>query len=439
MAIVTVAGAHGQTVTLNFDTNANAALAGQLAAAITAGVEAGSIVPVDRAGISPPPLDSGKTGELVQQDDGLTILPHGYKAVVNTADEAVIFGSGDADESVLSSSGNLSFFATGGSGTVAAGGGNNRIVIPGDDDGDWSINTGNGNDTLLALGGGDDSIAAGGGRNEIELGSGKSAVQTTGDDTVDASSGSETIAAFGTGQDLIFGHNSQLFYVGNSGTSATVFGGTGSDTFFGGGGPDLVYGGTGGNNYLFAGTGQATLFGGGNGDQLYAAGGQAQVLHAGSGTETLSTKFAFGHDTVFTGTGSYDVTAGQGDDTFVFSSTLGGGSSTITGFGLGADKIDLQGYDTTEVANALKHQKTDGTSDTIKLSDNTTITFAGISNLTASDFITTCDVGGGVGNGGGGGGGSGMDHGGNGHGHGHGSQNGDDHGHMKDAVFKPNS
>jgi hypothetical protein len=28
-----------------------------------------------------------------------------------------------------------------------------------------------------------------------------------------------------------------------------------------------------------------------------------------------------------------------------------------------------------------------------------------------------------------------MDHGGNGHG----SQNGDDHGHMKDAVFKPNS
>jgi Ca2+-binding RTX toxin-like protein len=430
MATVTVSGSHGQTVTLNFDTNANAALAGQLAAAITAGVEIGSIVPVDRAGISPPPLDPGKTGELVQQTDGLTNLRPGYKAVVNTANEAVIFGSGDADESVLSSTGNLSFFATGGSGTVVAGGGNNRIVIPGDDNGDWSINTGNGDDTVLALGGGDDSIAAGGGRNAIELGSGKSAVQTTGDDTVNASSGSETIAAFGTGQDLIYGHSSQLFYVGNSGTSATVFGGTGSDTFFGGGGPDLVYGGTGGNNYLFAGAGQATLFGGGNGDQLYAAGGQAQVLHAGSGTETLSTKFAFGQDTVFTGTGSYDVTAGQGDDTFVFASTLGGGSSTITGFGLGVDKIDLQGYGKNEAANALRHQQTDGTSSTIKLSDNTTITFAGISSLTAGDFITT----------GGGSGGGGSDQGNNGgNGKGHGSQSGDDLNHMKDAVFKPNS
>ena len=128
-------------------------------------------------------------------------------------------------------------------------------------------------------------------------------------------------------------------------------------------------------------------------------------------------------------TGSYDVTAGQGDDTFVFASTLGGGSSTITGFGLGVDKIDLQGYGKNEVANALKHQQINGTSDTIKLSDNTTITFAGISSLTASDFITS-------GNGGSGGGG--MDHGGNGD-HGHGSQNGDDHSHMKDAVFKPNS
>jgi Ca2+-binding RTX toxin-like protein len=427
MATVTVSGAHSQTVTLNFDTNANAALAGQLAAAITAGVEAGSIVPAVDTDGPPPPLAPGKVGEFVQDPNGLTILPPGYKAYIDTAQEAVVFGSGDADESVLSSTGNLSFFATGGSGTVVAGGGNNRIVIPGDDNGDWSINTGNGDDTVLALGGGDDSIAAGGGRNAIELGSGKSVVQTTGDDTVNASSGSETIAAFGTGQDLIYGHSSQLFYVGNSGTSATVFGGTGSDTFFGGGGPDLVYGGTDGNNYLFAGTGQATLFGGGNGDQLYAAGGQAQVLHAGSGTETLSTKFAFGQDTVFTGKGSYDVTAGQGDDTFVFASTLGGGSSTITGFGLGADKIDLQGYGKNEVANALKHQQINGTSDTIKLSDNTTITFAGISSLTASDFITTGGVSGG-----------GSDQGNNGgNGKGHGSQSGDDLSHMKDNVFTP--
>ena len=67
MATVTVSGAHGQTVTLNFDTNANAALAGQLAAAITAGVETGSIVPAVDTDGPPPPLAPGKIGEFVQQ------------------------------------------------------------------------------------------------------------------------------------------------------------------------------------------------------------------------------------------------------------------------------------------------------------------------------------------------------------------------------------
>src|ERR1700676_2922064 len=164
MATVTVTGAHGP-VSLSFDTAANAALAGKLAAAITAGVQNGSIIPAVDTDGPPPPLPPGATGEFVQTNDGLTILPAGYTAFVDAASESVVFGSGDADESVSSSVGDMTFIATGGSGTVVAGGGNNRIVIPGDDNGNWSINTGKGDDAILAMGGGNDTLNPGGGKN----------------------------------------------------------------------------------------------------------------------------------------------------------------------------------------------------------------------------------------------------------------------------------
>ena len=404
MPTVTVTGAHGQTVSLNFDTAANAALAQKLAAAITAGVQDGSILPAVDTDGPPPPLPPGKTGLFVQDPSGLTILPPGYTAYVDTAPKAVVFGSGDGDKSVLSSAGsNLSFFATGGSGTVVAGGGNNNIVIPSTDAGDWSINTGNGDDTVLAMGSGNDTINPGGGKNDILLGSGKTVMQSTGDDTVSASGGQATIAAIGKTSDLIYGGN-QLFYVGTQGGSATVFGGTGSDTFFGGKGPDLVQGGTGGDNFLFAGTGSATLFGGGSGDQLFTAGSDAQALHAGAGNETLNGVFGMGADTFYGGSGATQIHGGTGNDTFVagsgsatVSAPLGqnvflfnhgqaGGTELIQGFASGQDTIDLQGYGKNQVSNALKHQQVAGGSTTITLSDNTKITFADVSNLKASDF-----------------------------------------------------
>jgi hypothetical protein len=73
-------------------------------------------------------LPPGKTGEFVQTQTGSTILPQGYKAFVDTAPNSIVFGSGDEDETVLSSTGNLDFIATGGSGTVVAGGGTNVKV-----------------------------------------------------------------------------------------------------------------------------------------------------------------------------------------------------------------------------------------------------------------------------------------------------------------------
>jgi len=280
-----------------------------------------------------------------------------------------------------------------GSGTIVGGGGDNRVVIPASVAGGWSINTGNGDDTVLALGSGNDTISAGGGHNAIMLGSGNNIVQSTGDDTVSAGSGHETIAATGMGSDVIFGNSSALFFVATGG-SATVFGGSGSDTFFGGTGPDVVHGGTGGNNFLVAGTGAATLFGGGNGDQLFAAGSGAQALHAGAGNETLFGGFSSGNDTFFGGTGNVSITGGSGANLFAFADGQAGGNASIQGFTSGRDHVDLQGYGRNEVAKALKSQTVVGGTDTITLSDHTTISFANVSSLTASDFITSAGVAG---------------------------------------------
>ena len=418
MPTVTVAGAHGQIVSLNFDSASNAVLAQKLAFAITTGVQNGTIIPAVDTDGGPPPVPGGKVGEWVQTQDGTTILPSGYKAVVDTAPDAVIFGSGATGESVLASSGDLTFFASAGSGTVAAGGGGDRIVLMSSDKGGWSINTGNGNDVVLAQNTGNDTINAGGGDNSITLGSGSDLVLSTGDDTVTAGDGQETISATGKTSDLIYGGSSSLFFVTNQG-SATVFGGTGSDTFFGGKGTDLVYGGTGGNNLLFAGTGSATLFGGGDGDQLFGGGTQAQALHAGAGNETLFG--GSGGDTFFGSAGSTQMFGFSGSNTYVFTNGQAGGTDTITGFTSGRDQIDLQGYSKNEVTKALKSQTMTSGGDTITLSDHTTITFAGVNSLSASDFVTSSGSAGGVPSV------AGSSH------HGHGAFDGDDHGHIRNT------
>jgi len=412
MSTVTVAGANGQTVVLTFDTEANAALAQRIASAITAGVQNGSILASDDSTGPPLPLPPGATGEFVQTKDGMTALPPGYKAFIDTAAKAVVFGSGDADESVLSSVGRLDFIATGGSGTVVAGGGNNLVSIPGGDSGDWSINTGKGDDVIFALGAGNNSISAGAGHNAILLGGGNSLVNSTGDDTVSASGGQATITAIGDTSDVIYG-GAKLFYIGNLGGPATIYGGAGSVNYIGGTGPDLVHGGTAGDNFLFAGTGNATLFGGGDGDQLFAAGNAGQELHAGAGNELLNGLFASGADTFFASTGNSTIVGGGGNDSFVFTNGQGGGTDSVQGFHPG-DTIDLQGYGRNEVRDALKSQTVTDGSVTITLSDHTTITFAGVTSLSPGDFITTGGAGG------------------NGNGHGDNDDGDNDHGHGRD-------
>jgi hypothetical protein len=195
MAVVTVAGAHGQNVSLTFDTQATTALARQLGAAITAGVGSGNLTPAldtDTRGI-PPALTGGRQGEWIQTASGITVLPTGYDAVVDKARNAFILGSGGPSESVMAGSGNMTFVAQGGGGTIVGGGGNDAVVIPKGDDGNWDITLGNGSDTIFALGGGKLNVHLGTGSNVLEIGNSVFTTGPSGGSTDTASADNATV------------------------------------------------------------------------------------------------------------------------------------------------------------------------------------------------------------------------------------------------------
>jgi Ca2+-binding RTX toxin-like protein len=393
----------GEVVQVPFASEDNLGLAQQIAAAISSEIANGSARTALSRNGPPPPVRGRDTGVFFQDTDGITCLPKGYDAVVNTASHATIFGSGGSDETILSGNGSLTFVATTGSGSVVAGGGNNDIEISCRDRGAWLIATGGGSDTIVAAGNGGDTIRPGAGRNLVILGDGNDLLQLTGQDTVTGSGGHDTVDANGAKSSMIFGGSSNILFLGGAG-SATIQGGCGSDTVYGGSGRLSVQGGTEGHNRLYAGTGAATLFGGGTGDQLYAQGNQAQVLFACAGNETLSAALSTGNvslvggsgkdqliggggrDTFVGGSGNATMEGGSGKDVFAFVNGSAGGKDLILNFG-NADKIELSGYGPHAVACAVASQTVSHESVSITLMDDTRITFAGVASLKSSNFL----------------------------------------------------
>jgi Ca2+-binding RTX toxin-like protein len=92
-----------------------------------------------------------------------------------------------------------------------------------------------------------------------------------------------------------------------------------------------------------------------------------------------------GSDTFFGGAGSSTMLGGSGDDVFTFVKSLNGGTDLVMNF-TSLDKIDLQGYGSNAVKDALASQTYANGSVTITLPDNTRVTFAGITDLTKHDF-----------------------------------------------------
>jgi Ca2+-binding RTX toxin-like protein len=406
MYSVTIAGAHGRTITLSFDTAANAALATQIAEQIAVNIAHHTEVAEDSAFGVPPPLD-GLRGLWTQTTSGITVLPKGYDDVVSSAPNAVIFGAGDPNENVLAGAGNLAFFAKGGSGTVVTGGGIDLIGIPAGDRGNWNIQTGNGTDAIVDDGSGNDTIGAGSGHNFIALGDGTYQITSVGNDVIAAGAGAATVDASGStnhGSELVYGGSGHLDFIGGAG-NATIICSYDTETVRGGSGSLYVTGGRNGDNLLMAGTGHATLFGGGNGDTLIAAGSAAQQLHAGSGNETLIGGAAVGPDTFYGGVGKDLITGGEGADTYV----AGSGHTTVNAVGAsnvfqfidgrsgGTMQVNdltsasqvhivLSGYGSHQAANAVAGQISGANSVTVTLSDHTEVTFENITHLTISNF-----------------------------------------------------
>jgi Ca2+-binding RTX toxin-like protein len=404
---VTIHGSNNVAIPLTFDATSNVALAQQIATFLNSEIAAGKLVTSSDAA---PPLPRGVSGAYVQATTEVVKLPPGYTTdLVTKPGPAIVLGSGKADPTILSDEHtSLTFVASAGSGTVVAGGGDNRLAISGSAADNWSLNTGSGNDVILALGAVNATIAPGGGKNAIQLGSGHDLVISAGRDSIAGGSGQSTIDASNATSDFVQGEKSDLLFIGGSG-GATILGGTGSDTYFGSAagpvGEQLIKGGSAGSNLLFAGDGAATLVGGGNNDQLFAYGSANQVLNAGSGNETLSAAFSSGNDTLAPGLsngqliggtgsdtflgggGNATITAGSGRDVYAFINHQAGGNDVVQGvFDPTAIQIHLQGYDPSAIHNALASQRTSNGSVTIGLEDGTKITFQDVSSLNRSNF-----------------------------------------------------
>ena len=254
----------------------------------------------------------------------------------------------------------------------------------------------------------------------IVLGTGQTTVNVTGGDPIvygssksgalffSGGAGAATVYA-GVGATSIFSNAGGGVFYGGQAASMLFVGGAGSSTAVGGAGRNLIFGGKGGNDLLVAGTGPSTVVGSGDGNVIVGLGKAGDVLVAGAGAETLvgsadgGNDILFGgagFDAMFAGTGQNTLVAapagaamfsstvaGSGADEFIFSNGAAGGAYTLWNFRQSFDHVAMFGYGPNAVANALATAAVGFGSTTITLSDNSRITFASVTKLTAGDFL----------------------------------------------------
>lgn len=185
-----------------------------------------------------------------------------------------------------------------------------------------------------------------------------------------------------------------MFFVGGSGVS-TVVGGSGQNTMFGGSsGRDLLVAGVGlttivgfnGNSLVGLGTNPDVLVsGGGNETLVGSAQGEADKLFANNGNDAMFG--GTGNDTLVAAGGNAQMIAGSGSDLFLFSNGNAGGVAVIWNFAQGQDHVELYNYGPKVVDAILNSAVVNTGGTTVTLPDNTRITFADITHLSANDFV----------------------------------------------------
>jgi Ca2+-binding RTX toxin-like protein len=426
MPSVTISGA--SDVNLTFSSNDSAPFAFNLGTAIGAGLTSGALTPFTyTSGATAPGPDTGTGGAVVFGNgvtpSGTVAIPLGDTAIIDSSSGPLSITGGGVGESVIAGSGGLSYTDITPSGdatdVIVAGDGNNLISTSTVGGGNYSVNTGAGNDSISING--NSTINAGTGSNSISVGGGSSLIYSEGFDSITGSTvpggGTDTVN-IGSGQTTIDPGAGNFFIFGSSTTTnPLVFKpGTGSDTISVGSGGGNVFGGSGGDNILFGGAGGGSaplvLHGAADGDQLFAIGSGNVTAIAGAGSETISgaggspngfvvpgstgnntfeagsgndTLIAgAGQDTLWGGTGNALLESGSGPNTFAFQ--FGdGGQDTITGF-KGTDTLQLSGFGLT---TATLPESTVSGSTVLSLADGTTVTLSGVPSLNASQVKLT--------------------------------------------------
>lgn len=335
---VTVLGAGGAVIATGFDDLLRNATVQSLANAISAGVIAGRVTPIDNAAGILQGVAGGTIEALVHQAVAVA-LPDAPAVLFSDAPTApVVFGGAVDGQLILAGAAGITFAAGTGAGSVLSGAGNSLVNIPLGNAGEY-IDLGAGDDTVVTPGG-NNTISAGMGRNMLWLGAGGSLVVAKGNDTIVGGTGNAAIDAT---QGVIpanvlawFGPGGTQF-VGGAGRS-TVIGGTGSDTISTAAGASLLWLGSGGDQVLSAGAdtiiggvGAATVTAlraltyGGTGTLNFVAfpantdSQAANTVVGGAGAATVT-----GAELVFAGTGPVEINPSPGHAT-----TVVGGSGPL--------------------------------------------------------------------------------------------------------------
>ncbi len=389
---VTVPGVSGSHIVNPYNTQANTALAEQIAAQLAALKTDGSLY-VHGYSPSLPTVPNGKTGEIaVNSPSGFIDVQAGY--TFTAIGPTMQGGNGVPGPFTVSGGGSLfigdqsvQYYGSAASGTVsiAAGDGSDLFSLPSGTT--YDIAFGNGTDTVFANGsgtitGGDGlgTTAGGVAGNIFFVGGPNTAndVNSYGNsDTIVAGAGATTVTSYGANPSILGGTGS-LTYFGADAGNPTITGAGGGETLFGGNGQNITY--LDGDNA----TGGGTLLNAGAGNETLNAGGAKVGVQMSIGTGSVDLIGSSGPDTFYGGSGFATITTNGGADTFVFGNVAGhmGGTDIITDFNTSTQSVLLSGV-------TVASETGSGTSPAVvKLSDGTTITFDGVSNPSLIHFTT---------------------------------------------------
>jgi len=331
----------------------------------------------------------GAGNEIVTADGNDTICATGSSTIDAGLGANVVFSlNSTGNVSKLLSSGQDILVETGSGSQVASVSGHQTLVVVDQD-----------------AGGASSVIASGLNIGILGVGAGSLSVTISGaNDTLSAATSGPT-AVVASSNAVVFGGPSSLSFIGEGTGTPTIVGYAGSQESlrFGAGGG--VFADNGADANVTVGAGQATIFGGAGGvinvfgsqsgalfvggagnetvdaSQSNMSGGTGNAFWAGSGNDVLIA--GAGAATLGAGAGHDTLTGGPGSDAFVFfaAQTAGANVTTINNFG-GSDGAFILNYGET-AAQVLATASVDGSGLTISLSDNTRITFTGMTQVSS--------------------------------------------------------